>query len=39
MTIDRVGVATDTSVRVALPGRPYMAIRVTRLPDDPEAGK
>ncbi|MEV7389194.1 DUF5605 domain-containing protein [Streptomyces sp. NPDC091215] len=33
MTIDRVRVTTDTSVRVQLPDRPYMAILMTRLPD------
>ncbi|MES4907835.1 MULTISPECIES: DUF5605 domain-containing protein [unclassified Streptomyces] len=38
MTIDRVGVTAGTSVRVQLPGRPSMAVRLTRLPDDTEAG-
>ncbi|WP_257004296.1 DUF5605 domain-containing protein [Streptomyces sp. SA15] len=38
MTTDRVGVTADTSVRVDLPGRPYMAVRLTRLPDDAASG-
>jgi hypothetical protein len=39
MTIDRVGVTADSSARVELPGRPYMAVRLTRLPDDADTGE
>ncbi|ASQ93489.1 DUF5605 domain-containing protein [Streptomyces sp. 11-1-2] len=31
MTVDRVGVTEGNHVRVALPGRPYMAVRLSRL--------
>lgn len=39
MTIDRVGVTADSRVRVELPGHPYMAVRLTRLPDDADTGE
>ncbi|MGW3951852.1 DUF5605 domain-containing protein [Streptomyces sp. NPDC004752] len=38
MTVDRLGVTTGSNVRVELPGRPYVAVRLPRLPDSTEAG-